>query len=293
VFIDGGAGDDLDALIDDWSPDAVVVDCLMLGALQAAQRRGIPNVVLLHSFWGVFGERFPHSPITKMAAPFGREPKRLWGEASEVLVVSDRELDPVQEEIPPNVHWTGVAQPAARPAAREDRGRALLSLSTVWFPGQQESIQSILDGLKSLPVRVTATIDRSISADALRVPENVEAREYVDHAEVMPSVSMLLGHGGHATTMYALAHGLPVLIVPQQPMADQLVIGEVMERHGAGILLPQQPTADEVRRAVMRLAEEDAFAAAAERIGARLRDEDGVARAADRVEELVGAQVPS
>ncbi len=292
AFIDGGAGDDLDELIDEWEPDTAVIDCLLFAALQAAQARGIPNVALMHSFWAAFGEELARSPIAEVAAPYGREPRRLWEAASEVIVATDRELDPVQEAIPPNVHWTGVAQPPARPAGGSDRGRALLSLSTVWFPGQQESLQCLLDGLDGLPVQVTATLDRSVTAESLRIPANVEARSYVDHKEVMPEVSMVIGHGGHATTMYALAHDLPVLVVPQQPLADQLAIGEVLTRHGAGILLPQHPSVDEVRSAVVQLVNDESFASAAARIGARLRNENGITRAADRVQELVGAGVP-
>src|SRR5581483_10641261 len=191
-FVDGGAAEDVDELIEEWRPDAVVADCLLLGAIQAAQAREIPTVVLMHSFWGAFGEAPPLSPLTDMAAPYGREPRKLWATAAEVLVVTDRELDPVQEEIPPNVFWTGVAQPAARPPEPAQRHRALLSLSTVWFPGQQESMQSVLDGLDGLPVQVTATIDSSISAADLRVPDNVETRAYVDHQEIMPEVSFVI-----------------------------------------------------------------------------------------------------
>jgi UDP:flavonoid glycosyltransferase YjiC (YdhE family) len=289
-FLDGGTGQDLDELIDDWAPEAVVADCFMLAPLQAAQARGVPNVVLMHSLWAAFGEALPQSPITEMGAPYGREPRRLWEAASEVLVVTDRDLDPVRDEIPPNVRWTGVAQPAAKRARRGDGNRALLSLSTVWFPGQQESMQRVLDGLDGLPVEVTATIDRSISVEPLRVPDNVRLSGYVDHGEVMPNVSMVIGHGGHATTMYALAHDLPVLVVPQQPLADQVLIGEVLARHGAGLVVSQHPSVEEVRDAVMRIANDDSFTAAAARIGERLRSQDGVARATDRIQELVGAR---
>src|SRR5581483_2712083 len=62
-FIDGGAAQDVDELLDEWRPDAMVVDCLLLAAIQAAQARDIPNVVLMHSFWGAFGEALPHSPL--------------------------------------------------------------------------------------------------------------------------------------------------------------------------------------------------------------------------------------
>ena len=88
----------------------------------------------------------------------------------------------------------------AAPASRADREHVLLSLSTVWFPGQQESMQRVLDALGGLPLRVTATMGESIATGSLRVPDNVEVRAFVPHAELMPDVSLVIGHGGHATT---------------------------------------------------------------------------------------------
>ena len=41
-----------------------------------------------------------------------------------------------------------------------------------------------------------------------------------------PTVSMVIGHGGHATTMAALAHDLPVLVMPMHPMLDQKMVGQ-------------------------------------------------------------------
>src|SRR5947209_7495660 len=198
TFSDAGAGRDLEELLDEWDADVAVLDCLMLGPIQAAQARGLSTVIVVHSFWAFFGERFPLSPVTEMGAPYGREPRRLWEAATDVLVATDRELDPVQADAPPNVRWTGVAQPPAAPASRSNRNRVLLSLSTVWFPGQQESMQEILDTLGKLPVEVVATIDRNIAAEILRVPSNVEAVSFVDHGEVMADVSLVIGHGGHA-----------------------------------------------------------------------------------------------
>lgn len=290
-FADGGAGQDMAELVAAWNPDAAVIDCLMLGPLQAAQAQGLPTLALFHSFWAFFGEAFPQGPITEMAAPHGREPTKLWEAATEVLVTSDRELDPVQAEIPPNVHWTGVAQRAALPALRDDRSRVLLSLSTVWFPSQQESIQRILEAVGDLPIRVVATIDSNIAADRLQIPANVEAHAYVDHAEIMPTVAAVIGHGGHATTMFALAHGLPVLVIPQHPMLDQPMFGQILAARGAGLAVTQHPEVEEIQRAVTALLQDDSFAAGADAIGKRLREENGVDAAASRIEAVVGAGV--
>ena len=148
-------------------------------------------------------------------------------------------------------------------------------------------MQRVLDALGGLPVRVTATIEASVRAGRLRVPDNVDVRAFVPHAELMPEVALVIGHGGHATTMLALAHDLPVLVVPQHPQLDQPLIGQVLAAHGAGGVLDQLPEPEALQAAVGRLLEADGPAA----IGARLRATDGAARAADRIEALVGACV--
>jgi UDP:flavonoid glycosyltransferase YjiC (YdhE family) len=291
IFVDGGAGRDLEETLAEAPADVVVADCLMLGPLQAAEASGLPTVALVHSFYAFFGQALPHSPITEMGAPYGRAPLALWDAATEVLVASDHELDPATEPVPANVHWTGVAQGAATPALREDRARVLLSLSTVWFDGQQEATQRILDALADLPVDVIATIDHSVVADDLRVPANVDVRGFVRHTEVMPSVSLVVGHGGHATTMLALAHDLPLLVVPQHPMLDQPIIGQVLAAQGAGLVVEQHASPQQLRRAISTLLDDDSYARAAAAIGARLRKQNGTARAADRIEALIDVEV--
>ncbi len=291
IFVDGGAGRDLEETLTEAPADVVVADCLMLGPLQAAEASGLPTVALVHSFYAFFGQALPHSPITEMGAPYGRAPLALWDAATEVLVASDNELDPATEPVPANVHWTGVAQGAATPALRDDRASVLLSLSTVWFDGQQEATQRILDAVADLPVNVIATIDRSVVADELRVPANVDVRGFVGHNEVMPSVALVVGHGGHATTMLALAHDLPLLVVPQHPMLDQPIIGQVLAAHGAGLVVEQDASPQELRGAISTLLDDDSYARAAAAIGARLRKQNGAARAADRIEALIDVEV--
>ena len=37
------------------------------------------------------------------------------------------------------------------------------------------------------------------------------------HAELMPGVSVFVGHGGHGSAMTALAHDVPVVVLPLDP----------------------------------------------------------------------------
>ncbi len=290
TFLDEGTGRDLTETLTANPADAVVCDCLMLGALQAAQEAGLPTLVLIHSFWGFFGQALPHSPITEMGAPVGRAPLDLWSAADEVLVLADEALDPATTPIPANVRWTGVVQEPVSPAPRHDRSHVLLSLSTVWFPGQQEAMQRILDALADLPVRVTATIDRNVNADSLNVPANVDVRAFVPHSTVMPEVSCVIGHGGHATTMLALAHGLPLLIVPQFPI-DQPLVGQSIAAAGAGLVVEQETPVEQLREAITALLEDDSYAQSAKAVGERLRAHNGTTVGADRVDAVLDRAV--
>jgi hypothetical protein len=66
----------------------------------------------------------------------------------------------------------------------------------------------------------------------------VEAHPYVPHDEIMPSASLVIGHGGHSTTMRSLAHGVPLLIPPMHRILDQPMIGKALAAAGAARVLP-------------------------------------------------------
>ena len=90
----------------------------------------------------------------------------------------------------------------------------LVSLSTFAFKELEPTWQRVLDAVAPLDARVIATTGPAVDPARLRVPANVELHSWLPHADVMPEVSMVVGHGGHATTMVALAHDLPLLVIP-------------------------------------------------------------------------------
>jgi UDP:flavonoid glycosyltransferase YjiC (YdhE family) len=289
MFVDGGPGRDLEEMLAAEPADVVIADCLTLGPLQAAQACGVPTVVLVHSFYRHYGQTFADGPVAELGGPHGRAPRELWDAADAVLVATDRELDPAIAPIPANVYWTGVIQPQAAPVSRRRRGHVLVSLSTVWFEGQQQAAQRVLDALAELPLDAVATVDESIAAGRLQVPSNVELRGVTPHCELMSTASLVVGHGGHATTMLALAHDLPLLIVPQHPRLDQPLIGRTVMAHGAGLALEQDATTAQLREALVTITTSESYAEAAALIGARLRAQDGASRAAERIEAIAAA----
>jgi UDP:flavonoid glycosyltransferase YjiC (YdhE family) len=114
--------------------------------------------------------------------------------------------------------------------------------------------------------------------DRLRAP--------LPHDEIMPSASLVIGHSGHSTTMRALAHGVPLLILPMHRVLDQTMIGKEVAAAGAGMVLQKTASTAEIRGAVRKLLEDPSFRHAAA-VSARLRSRNGAIAAADEVEGLL------
>jgi UDP:flavonoid glycosyltransferase YjiC (YdhE family) len=198
MFTDQGPGRDLLRELDRRPADLVVLDCMSLGALRAAERAGLRRVVLVHTFYRYLTHRWSRGPIGLLARSKGQRPRQLWERADLVLVAADRELDPAEDrDLPASVHHIGVVQSAPLvPAADRAGPDVLVSLTTTFFPGQDRALQSILDALAPMPVRALVTTGEAVDPATLRPPDNVDLARVRPHAEVMPSVRLVVGHGG-------------------------------------------------------------------------------------------------
>jgi UDP:flavonoid glycosyltransferase YjiC (YdhE family) len=267
--------------------DLVLVDSMALAAVRASEQAHVPTAVLMHTFHWYHTHEWSRSPIGVVAAMRGVRPGRLWNAADRVLVATDSALDPATErQLPANVRYAGVVQAPIQPRVRQGKPLVLVSLSTIFFEGLEETLQAILDALAVLPVRGVVTTG-AVAPGVLRAPANVEVHQYIPHDEIMPSVSMVVGHGGHSTTMRTLAHGVPLLILPMNRVTDQPMIGKAIAKLGAGRVLPKTASSAAIRTAVQSVLEEPSYRHAAEAIGTRLRSKDGATGAADELESLL------
>jgi MGT family glycosyltransferase len=113
---------------------------------------------------------------------------------------------------------------------------------------------------------VLLTAGRNVDLSKLEpLPSNAEAHSYISQAEILPRASVVVGHGGSGSTWGALAHGCPVVCLPQA--ADQFENGAAAEAAGAGLsLLPNDQGVEEIRAALRRVLGDESFASAAARI---------------------------
>jgi UDP:flavonoid glycosyltransferase YjiC (YdhE family) len=286
VFGDRGMGADVVAEFEARPPGLVVVDSMLAGPMEALARAGIPYVLLSHTFDAFYRGSWLRGPLGIGLRAKGFRPQRLAAGAQLRIIPTLRALDPAGARQPaPNVNYTSpvvTGTPAA--GGRASTPTVLVSLSTGNYPGMRQVLQNALDAVGRLDVRAIVTTGPSIDPADLRVPANARAHRFIPHAELMPTASMVIGHGGHGTTMAALAHDLPVVVLPLHPMLDHKMIGAAVERAGAGRLLRKKAPPDEIAAVARDLLAEGPHRAAAAALGAAIRAGRGAAASADALQ---------
>lgn len=285
-----GIGADLIETAATQRSEVLLVDCMLLAGLRAGARSAIPTVALVHTFPHFFTGPWAHGPIGALATLRGLRPGKVWAGLAGAVTVCLPELvgattalgGPVVGPV-----WQGTPRPATPSTGRP---RVLISLSTVWWPGQYAVAQRVLDAVGGLDVDAVFTTGPALDPAAIPAPANVEVRRWTDHADLLPGVDAVIGHGGHATTMRALAHDLPLLMLPMHPMVDQPTVARVVAQRGAGLALPRTASAATIREALHRLLTDPSYRTAATDLGARIREHDGAATAADYLRNLAHHQ---
>lgn len=278
--------------IGDARADVALVDCLMASSTRAAHEAGAASAVLFHTFLEYWLRGYRRGPVGMLARFRGADPLAEWERADARLVASDIALDPASSRtsrVAAASEWVGAIErgvPAAPDGTRPPL--VVVSLSTTWFPGQTDAYQRIVDALGALPVRGLVTLGGLATDRELRVPRNVEVRDAVPHAEVFPGASVVVGHGGHSTAMRALAHGIPVLLMPMHPMLDQPMVAGAIAHAGAGIALPRTASSTRIAAALTSLLADADMRERADALGERLRSTDAASAAADAIERLLG-----
>ena len=114
------------------------------------------------------------------------------------------------------------------------------------------------------------------------MPANVHVERWVAQDDVLPHAAAVIGHGGYGTTLGALRHGVPLVVLPLFS-SDQWANAAAVARVGAGLALDAEratrpvlalPGADTIaglRPAVQRVLDDGSLAAGARRIAADMR----------------------
>jgi UDP:flavonoid glycosyltransferase YjiC (YdhE family) len=293
---------DLLPLCASWRPDLLVSEELDYGAMLVAERLGLPHATVLVSAAGSFVRpEVVAGPLDEVRAEHGLPP-------DPGLAMPGRHL--VLSPFPPSFRDPGVPLPATarsfRPFAPEAAGSeepppwlthlgdgpvVYLTLGTVFNMESGDLFHRVLAGLRELPVRVVVTLGRDLDpAELGRQPAHVRVERFVPQAELLPFCDLVVSHGGSGSVMGALAHGLPLVLLPMG--ADHPLNAARCEALGVGCTLDAVAASPEdVRDTVSGVLADPAHRLAAGRIRDELAALPGPESALALLEQLVAGRV--
>jgi MGT family glycosyltransferase len=324
TFVDRASDgfDDLQAAIERFSPDVLVVDTNSYGALTAAEASGIPWCSFQPFFTPLpskdvppFGPGFPvakgvlgrwrdallrpliYRKLGALALPrvnelrreAGLSPLHSMGEfllrPPRTLYFTAQALEYPRSDWPPSFVMVGPATwgPETKlPSWLAGEERPIV-LVTCSTETQRDRI--ILEhALRGLADEELRVVGTSAAHDpaSFEIPANARVERFLPHDPILDRAAAVVCHGGMGITQKALAKGVPVCVVPFG--RDQLEVARRVERAGAGVrLLPGKLTPQRLRQAVADARDRTAGAA---RIADAFHAAGGAQRAADVVEEL-------
>ena len=253
------------ALHDALRPDICLIDAMLISTLNLAIERGLRFAAINHTALitdgGCMG--FLNSITAALPGPAaGATFFELLDRAPLVLATSYPQFG-TRPDTASHIHFVGPIREQVTygpwPRRSADRPFVLVSLSSM-FQGQESTLRNICEAVSVLPIEVLVTTGRGIAPHALSVSGQVEARAYVPHDAVLPSVDLVVTHAGFGTVMYSAGAGKPTLCLPNG--RDQNDNAARVEALGLGRMLsPDAPPAT-IRSAVMDMLGDEVLRAA-------------------------------
>ena len=222
---------DILPLCGDWRPDLLVCDETDFGAIVVGERLGLPVATVLTSPVGSFVRRgLVAEPLTQLRAEHGLPPDPELAMLSRYLVLSPAPAsfrDPAFP-LPVTAHCVRLFTPEPEPHEHApdwiadilEAPTVYVTLGTVFNLESGDLFARILAGLRDLPANVVVTVGRDIDpAEFGPQPDRIHIERYIPQSLLLPHCSLVVSHAGSGSVIGALAHGLPMVLLPMG--ADQ------------------------------------------------------------------------
>jgi MGT family glycosyltransferase len=224
------------------------------------------------------------APFTSVTDWLGRAPL--------VLYQTAEPFEYPRSDWPDNVMMVGPCDwnpDTDRPQWLDDVDRPIVLVTTSSeFQDDRRLVRTALDALADEPYLVVATLPAG-DLGGHRVPGNARLERFVPHDHVLGRAVCAVTHGGMGVTQKALAHGVPVCVVPFG--RDQFEVARRVEVAGAGTRLPVGRLSPDRLRAAVQAA--IGRREGARRIAAAFAAAGGPPAAADAVENITVSKGPS
>jgi UDP:flavonoid glycosyltransferase YjiC (YdhE family) len=229
-----GTRDDIRTEIEDFSPDVVVVDCMISAGLEVADTLDLPRAVLMHVLYSTFTDTWGSRVTRAKNAAY-------LDHAGQVLVLVPPGFD-IANRLPPNTSNVGpITDPDPGPPlstgmtellAESGKPWVLLSIGTI-LQDQAMTLPRILEAVAQLPIRVLLNLGGVLPPGVIDTPPNVTVCGYISHDLLMPHMAAVVSYGGLSTITTALAAGVPLVCMPQahdQPLNAKRVVASGVGR---------------------------------------------------------------
>ncbi|WP_131743097.1 activator-dependent family glycosyltransferase [Actinomadura roseirufa] len=283
---------DLVALCRSWGPDLVVWDSLTHAAPVAAATSGAAHARVLTTTDVEVGLRRNFLRMRDLAPPRAREdPMAEWlgelagrygAEFSEELITGHFTIDQLPESfrqesdlLYASLRYVPYNDPSVVPRWLSEPVRAPRVLMTLGMSSRDwtaleslsaEQVQETLDAVADLDIELVVTLPAEFSEKLERVPANTRVVEFVPLDAVIPSCSAVIRHGGVGGLNGSLLHGVPQLQIGSK-VPDPDVKRRCLRAARAGDLLePDEVSGPAIREALVRLLEDPAYRAGAQRL---------------------------
>lgn len=314
---------DLERAIEAERPDALLVDVNAWGASIAAEaaglpcaqwlpylaplpsrdtppfgpglrpRKGMPGLIRDRVLGAIISRQYDAialDPLNRLRREAGLDPLASAAGATIrsplLLYMTAEPFEYARSDWPASLRMVGPCDwdpPTESPAwlAEDERPLVLVTISSE-FQDDGRLIATALDALRDEPVRVVAT---SLDTDpaSFEVPPNARVERFLPHGPLLDHAACVVCHGGMGITQKALAHGVPICVVPFG--RDQFETARRAEVAGAGTRLPAKRLDAKRLRAAVR--EAMTKRGGAERVADGFKAAGGARAAADAFEPLL------
>ncbi len=287
-----------------WHPDLLVCDEVDFGPMVTAERLGLPHAtVQVIAAGSLVRPDVVAAPLNALRAAHSLPPDPDLAMPYRHLFLSPfppSYRDPAFP-LPPGacVLRPAVARAETAPPVRPwtpalpDAPAVYFTLGTVFNVESGDLFERALAGLRELPLNVIVTVGRELDP-ALFGPQPAHIRivRYIPQAALLPHCAAVVSHGGSGSVMGALAHGLPMVLLPMgadQPLnasrCAALGVARVLDVLGA--------TPADVRDAVAAVLADPRHRRAAERLRDEIAGLPGPEKALPLLERLVAGGPPA
>jgi MGT family glycosyltransferase len=286
------------------APNVLVADCMLSGALAAAERSRIPSATIVHVLYhqfvrgtmaGMWSSMLP--AINEMRTGLGLSPvdspAALMDPMNVVLVASPQEFDVPMPDLPSNVRYVGAILDDPPPPEKESpwrsadgQARVLVAFSTT-CQHQEDALRRVAAALAGLTVQAVITVGPAVDPSAIDPAPNVAVRRYIPHRAVLPDCALVVTHAGLGAVMASLAHGVPLLCMPMG--REQHDNAARVAACGAGRILGADAGVDEIRRTIREMLAAPDYREGARRMAATIALQDGRTAAVKELEALLPA----